>query len=92
MGTQQPQDPSAADVHAMLAAEPGPDLAIPLAGERRSGQDLADQVQQLVVADRRGGSGTCPSTSRTETAGVDGRAGRVEYAADHRHGQLVFHG
>jgi hypothetical protein len=39
LGRQQPlppeqaQHPFAADVHAVLATEPGPDLAIPLSGE-----------------------------------------------------------
>jgi hypothetical protein len=85
MGAQESQDPFAADVHAMLAAQPGPDLAIPLAGERRCGQDLADQLQQLLVADKRRRPGTCQSTSRTETAGVNGGAWRLEDAAHHCH-------
>ena len=36
----------------MLAAQPGPDLAVALPGERRVGQHLADQPHQLLVADR----------------------------------------
>jgi hypothetical protein len=40
---QQPQHPLAADVHAMLAAEPGPDLAVALASEGRVLERLADQ-------------------------------------------------
>jgi hypothetical protein len=31
--SQQPQDPFPADVHAVLAAQPGPDLAVALASE-----------------------------------------------------------
>jgi hypothetical protein len=37
VGSQQPQDSFAADVHAVLAAQPSPDLAVALAGERRVG-------------------------------------------------------
>ena len=33
VGSQQPQDSFAADVHAVLATQPGPDLAITLSGE-----------------------------------------------------------
>src|SRR5215218_3781672 len=36
----------------MLATQPGADLAVALTGERRGGQDLADQPHELVIADR----------------------------------------
>ena len=39
---QQPQDPFPADLHAVLAAQPGPDLALALASERRVGQHPPD--------------------------------------------------
>ena len=41
-----------ADPHAVLAMEPGPDLAVALAGERRVGQHPPDKPDQLLVADR----------------------------------------
>jgi hypothetical protein len=54
VGSQQPQDSFAADVHAVLAAQPSPDLAVALAGERRGDQHLVDQLDQVGVADRGG--------------------------------------
>ena len=59
---QQPQDPFAADVHAVLATQPGPDLAVALAGERRGVQHLADQLDQVGVADRGGRAGPATGT------------------------------
>jgi hypothetical protein len=49
---QQPQDPLAADPHAVLATQPDPHLAVALASERRVGDDMPDQPHQLLVADR----------------------------------------
>jgi len=54
VGSQQPQDSFAADVHTVLAAQPSPDLAVALAGERRGDQHLVDQLDQVGVADRGG--------------------------------------
>jgi hypothetical protein len=54
VGSQQPQDPLAADVHAVLAAQPSPDLAVALPGERRVLQHSADQLDQVGVANRGG--------------------------------------
>jgi hypothetical protein len=47
LAPKQPQDPFAADVHAVLATEPGPDLAVALAGERGVLEHSADQPDQL---------------------------------------------
>ena len=41
---EQTQHPFATDLDAVLAAQPGPDLAVALASERRGDQDLADQL------------------------------------------------
>jgi len=41
-------------VDVVLAAQPGPDLAISLTGERRPGDHRADQLDQLVVSDCSG--------------------------------------
>ena len=88
---QQPQDPLAADPHAMLASQPGPDLAVALAGERRGGQDPADQPHELVIADRgrRSRPERHPSPA---TPGIHRGAGRAQHPAHHRHRQPVFHG
>jgi hypothetical protein len=45
LSAQQPQDPFPAHLDAVLAAQPGPDLAVALAGERRAGQDPVDQPE-----------------------------------------------
>ena len=60
LAPEQPQNSFAADVHAVLATEPGPDLAIPLSGEGGGVQDLADQLDQVAIADR--GGRTRPAT------------------------------
>jgi hypothetical protein len=52
VSAQQPQHPLARHVHFVLAAQPGPDLAIPLTGERRVTDHPSDQPDQLVIADR----------------------------------------
>jgi hypothetical protein len=57
---QQPQDPFAADADAVLATKSGADLAVALAGEGRGDQDLADQLDQVVVTD--GGDWAWPAT------------------------------
>ncbi len=44
LAPEQPQDSFAADVHAVLATEPGPDFAVPLASERGGMQNPADQL------------------------------------------------
>jgi hypothetical protein len=49
---EQPQHPLAAHLDAALATKAGPDLAVTLAGERRGNQHLADQPEQVAIADR----------------------------------------
>ena len=55
----QPQHPLAGHVDAVLAAQPGPDLAVALPAERRVGEHLADQHQQGRVIDRPDRARTC---------------------------------
>jgi hypothetical protein len=66
MGSQQPQHPLAAHPHAMLATQPGAELAVALAGKRRILKHPAEQPDQLIVADRgrRPGRLRCPSAKR----------------------------
>jgi hypothetical protein len=90
LSAQQPQDPFAADADAVLATQPGPDLAVALPGEGRGFQDLAEQLDQVAVADR--GGRPRPGPLLAMAAGVDAGAGRAEHAAHHRHRQLVGHG
>src|SRR5512133_316776 len=78
-GPQQPQHPLAADVPAVLAASPGPELAVALAGERRVSPHLADQPQsgllrglallRLWRLKSRGSTGVLPSDPTTTPAG-----------------------
>jgi hypothetical protein len=96
-GCQQPfppeqvQHPLAADVHAVLATQPSADLALPLPGERRGDQDLADQAQQLLSP--IGGTGPGRPGPATDTAArVNRGAGRIQHPADHGQWQLVGHG
>jgi hypothetical protein len=49
---KQPQHSFPAYPHAVLASQPSPQLGVALAGERRGDQHLADQLEQLAVADR----------------------------------------
>ena len=80
---KQPQPPVAADLDAVLATQPGPDLAVALAGERRGEQHLADQLEQLAVADR--GCRPRPDWLLGMTAGVQRGARRTEHPAHHGH-------
>jgi hypothetical protein len=48
LAPEQPQHPLAADLHAVLATQPGPDLAVALPGERRIGQHPPDQPHQFL--------------------------------------------
>src|SRR5215213_10840967 len=75
----------------MLAAQPGPDLAGALAGERRAGQHLTDQPHQLLVACRRHWTVAAWLVAST-AAGIDRGAGRAQHPAPHREGQAVLHG
>ena len=68
---EQASHPFAADVHAVLATEPGPDLAIPFSGEGCGVQDLADQLDQVAIADRGGRTGPATGTG----CGAAGRRG-----------------
>jgi hypothetical protein len=78
-------------VHAVLATEPGPDLAIPFSGEGCGVQDLADQLDQVAIADRGGRTG--PATGiGCGAAGGEAGAGRAEHPAHHRHWSLGGHG
>ena len=90
LSAQQPQDPFPAHLDAVLAAEPGADLAGALTSKRRVGEHLADQLHQLGVVDRRHRSRS--AWLPTGLAGVDGRAGWAEHPAHHGHRQLVVHG
>jgi hypothetical protein len=67
---EQPQDPLAADLDAMLAAQSRPELAVALTGERRVGQDPAEQPHELVIADRGGRAGPRQRVG-VGTAGID---------------------
>jgi hypothetical protein len=49
---QQAQDPFAADPDAVLVAQAGADLTVALPSKWRGDQDLADQPQQVGVANR----------------------------------------
>jgi hypothetical protein len=88
---EQAQHPLAADMHAVLATQPSADLAVTLTGERRGDQDLADQAEQLLVADWWHRSGTARPPTDT-AAGVNRGAGRVQHPADHGQWQLAVHG
>ena len=44
LAPEQPQNSFAADVHAVLATQPGPDLAVSLASERGGVQNPADEL------------------------------------------------
>jgi hypothetical protein len=68
---EQASHPFAAEVHAVLATEPGPDLAIPFSGEGCGVQDLADQLDQVAIADRGGRTGPATGTG----CGAAGRRG-----------------
>jgi hypothetical protein len=78
-------------VHAVLATEPGPDLAIPLSGEGCGVQDLADQLDQVAIADRGGRTGPATGTGGG-AAGVEAGARRSEHPAHHGHWSLGGHG
>jgi hypothetical protein len=52
----------------VLATEPSPDLAITLPGEWRGDQDLADQPEQVGIADRVAGPGRSGGSVRTRRA------------------------
>jgi hypothetical protein len=81
---QQPKHPFAADPDAMLTAQPSPDLAVALTGERRGDQDLADQPQQVGVTDR--GRRAWPDRAgRMSATSVDRGARRAEHAAHRGH-------
>jgi hypothetical protein len=74
LGCQQPLPPEqaqhqfAADVHAVLATQPGPDFAVPLASERRVGQHSADQHDQVGIADRGGRAPPAPTPAEPRRA------------------------
>jgi hypothetical protein len=89
--SQQPQDPVPADVHAVLATQPGPELAVALASERRVGQHPPDQPNQPLVADRWHRSGSA-WLATSPPAGGDAGAGRTQHPAHHRHAKVVLHG
>ena len=91
VGAQEPQDPFAAHVDAVLTAQPGADLAVALPGERGCEEHLADQLEQVGVADRRGRTRPRARVG-AGAAGVHTGAGRAEHAADHGHGELVVYG
>jgi hypothetical protein len=78
-------------MHAVLAPEPGADLVVALASERRVGQHGADQPDQLLVTDRRHRTGSAWLPAGPPT-GVDGRPGRTQHPAHHRHAKVVLHG
>jgi hypothetical protein len=65
-GSQQPrlpgeaQHPLARRVHAALAAQAGPHLAMALTDKRAVGQHPADRRQQLCVGHRADGAGSPP--------------------------------
>jgi hypothetical protein len=88
---QQAEHPFPADMDGVLAAQPGADLAVALASERRGDQHLVDQPEQVGVADR-GSWARPPTTGCAQAAGIDRGARRTEHAADHGHRQLALHG
>jgi hypothetical protein len=88
---QQAEDPFPAHLDLMLATEPGADLAVALASERRGDQHLVDQPEQVAVADR--GCRTRPDRpGRMSATSVERGAGRAKHPAHHRHRQLGLHG
>ena len=68
-----PQHAGPADPDAVAHPQPGPDLAVPLAGPRRAGQVAADGGEQLGIAQRRfraGSAGRSPGWPRVLVPGI----------------------